>query len=285
MNTEYLHDLSLRKFYLLFLFFFVGTIAFATPKFILIEICETADESIGTVKDYQHVFDWASWVADEADMEFIAYRFKKHELSENQIALLLSRINIGSDDTVLFYYSGHGFNLGTSEFPAFRIGNIQYTLDWVSQQLSLKTPRLQIVLYDACNIQLNEYQLTVTLPLVVSSSNKYKYRKLFAEASGSLKFTSNTAGLDNYSYGSRYDGSIFTNAFINTIDEVIREARIVENVAWSKIETQTISLTKEVARESNLEQTPYADNNIIEGSLPELRITPDYPIGKLENPD
>ncbi len=239
---------------------------FASPRFIFIEVCETrGGGNIGAPADYDHMYTWAEGVANQADMEIIAYRFEIHQISEEQLSQFLNQLDIDSDDTVFFYYSGHGFNAPGSNFTAFRFGESEtiFTMDWIESKIESTGPRLQIVMYEACNHQLNR-----SIPINNhATTNKYKYRKLFAEARGSLKFSSNSPGYQQYSYGNSDSGSAFTNAYINAVDKVVREANTVDEATWSEIVSETIILTEQFAGELNQEQIPIADNNIVEGNF------------------
>ncbi len=259
----------------------------ASPRFIFIQICETiGGGNIGAPADYEHMYRFAEGAANQANMEFVSYRFEKHQLSDQLLSQFLNQLDVESEDTVFFYYSGVSFNTPGSDFPAFRIENTIYTMDWVERKLRNTRPRLQIIMYEG-----STYQHDAFFPIRTTCCPfRFKYRKLFAKAKGSLKFASNSPENQQYSFGNTDSRSAFTNAFINAVDKVVREAMTIDEATWKKIISETKKLTEQFATELYQEQTPIADNNITEeGSLwphfPQDGPGPFEQLKSLKNPD
>lgn len=164
----------------------------------------------------------------------------------------LTRLNPGSNDIVVFVYTGHGFRWSdqTSKYPNFDLRYSTYqqvsqnstmNLGDVYNTITAKGARLNLVLGDCCNSDIG-----VTgrggQPSLASRRQAQgkleKLRKLFLESSGNL--IGAAARPNETSCGSTRDGGYFISSFFAAIS---RETSVLNSglADWEDIISHTIS--------------------------------------------
>ena len=191
----------------------------------LIVAADVSDRSIGvsTEKDKNDILGIFSKISME-----LGINIKKIDLSGdtfNRKSLLkeVKEIENTSQDIILFYYSGHGYNNpdDNSEYPTMSLDGPDYPLAVLYSDLIKKDPSLLVVIGDLCNSvpQTKESVGTIdSTPLKTAyffDSNKLY--KLLIETHGSIISTSSSRGEWSYC-ASDIDGNLgnghFTNSFI-----------------------------------------------------------------------
>jgi len=242
-----------KKLWLLFvcLFYFSLAQLYASTLHMII-VAETDDYQLGAVIDYERVQQQAKTITELADMKLSVYRFKKASLSALYLKNQLENIRCGYDDVIWFYYAGHGFNSpkGNGRFPGMAIGNSQFPQESIHRLLKTKGARLVITLFDCCNYA-SQLSTLVTIP----APNKRGYRKLFRQASGSIKIASNTAGPQSYSFSSPEEGGIFTSCFLQSIEHTT--SLPLYKCTWENLLIQARANTNTLANVHGRSQIPY----------------------------
>ncbi len=152
----------------------------------------------------------------------------------SQIMSSIHSLNPGSNDTVIFFYTGHGYRMNSmrTKWPAMALkeGGRTAGLDqkWVFDTLKAKNPRLLIVMADACNNVVAEGAIDTKISLRSGKELKESYVKLFMKDSGSVLASSSIPG--QYSY-SGSTGSQFTVSFINNLRSALTSA----NPSWEGV--------------------------------------------------
>lgn len=233
-----------------------------------IVVMDDSDTKIGAVVDGPYLVETFKNMASEAGMTSNSLLFKKSELSSNpeKITSAVNNLSCGSDDAVVFYYTGHGLNPENgSLFSAFVVNSTRFTMDWVEKKIQAKNPRLYLVVYDACNYSTNP-NFTAGMDYAARTNPLLKqqnYQKLFKKAKGFVKIASNTAGYNLWSYGNRTNGGIFTRAFIASIETAVMsndEFATWENIvraSTDKTKSQTAQM-KDDNGSPQPQQVPYA---------------------------
>jgi hypothetical protein len=151
-------------------------------------------------------------------------------LTRNHIINTINNLTIETDDAVLFYYIGHGYYDATKQVTCLRLsGDPRNELSWqdISQELSRKTPRLNVVVLDCCN---REDAPDVApdkgypAPFVPATEITPLCDQLFFQSKGTVVLISSSphefALVKARTLHSRHsvpEGAIFTNAFWFTI--------------------------------------------------------------------
>ena len=123
--------------------------------------------------------------------------------SKSRIRSEISQANLGSNDVVWYYYSGHGENYDT--WPQSAQEGVPLT--WVHSQLSNTPSRLTIAMYDCCTYRSPQYDP----PSGIRPKSAF-YKLLFLESSGNIISSSCSSG--QFSYGNEVTGGLFTNSFV-----------------------------------------------------------------------
>ena len=169
-----------------------------------------------------------------------------------------NQISAGSNDIIVFYYSGHGFrwNDQTDKFPQLDMRYSDYTplsnstalpLSDVSKALTTKGARLNLILSDCCNSNVGRNQVTSTTFMASRSfqgAEINKLKSLFMSSRGSLVFTGSSPS--EYSWCNQ-KGGFFTLSFMQALKEEIGYMRS-NTPSWNNIIQHTIRSTQSKIR-------------------------------------
>lgn len=162
-------------------------------------------------------------------------RVIENRIIRSQIMSTVQALRPESSDTVVFFYTGHGYRTSSfrDKWPAMALksedgGSAGLDEKWVYNELKDKGARLLIVMADACNSVVPEGAIDTRLALRSGKELPESYKKLFLEARGAILASSSIPG--QYSYSGN-KGSQFTVAFI----ESVRKALTTTTPAWEPI--------------------------------------------------
>lgn len=235
----------------------------AAPVMHLIMVADVEDRSIGksTARDQQDITTTFTKISRELGVEIKDYQFAGRTFNKADIMYNLSQMSIGTDDIVIYYYSGHGYNdtQKTSEYPTMALDGVDLGLEEVYNELQAKNARLTLIIGDMCN-SLPEDRRAVGRREHTPFKSGYlfdtqKLNKLFLQSKGFLISTSSQKGEWSFCMNNP-DGSMgngqFTHAFI---ESVIKEASKVSASdaewrdlfvrAYNKAHESTMSITNQ----------------------------------------
>lgn len=211
----------------------------------LIFAADTKDRSIGlsTAQDMDEVTTTFSKISRELGIEIQVHKLLDNEFSKEELQNRLDELQVGSNDILVYYYSGHGYNdlSRSSEFPTMALDGPDCGLEDVYNQIKAKNARLNLIIGDLCN-SLPQTRTAVGEREVLPFKSGYlfdndKLKKMFLDSKGTILSTSSQKG--EYSFCmNNPDGSIgsghFTYAFI---ESMILETSMVSTASgdWSSV--------------------------------------------------
>lgn len=180
-------------------------------------IADTHDSSIGdSVKaDLDKLTDRVKTYASESGMELVLKTLEGSQTNNSNIVSAVRALNPGKNDTVMFYFSGHGYRTQQkdSRWPMMYIKGGDLDLQWVIDELKKKNARLMLAFSDSCNNYIDR-SLGPDRNLDVSRTETY-YKRLFAQTKGAIYGSASSPG--EYAWGGSAGGA-FTLKFIDQID-------------------------------------------------------------------
>ena len=234
------------------LFALLNTLA-ATPAcaatFHAVIVGQTSDPSIGASvnADVGMAIDFANGVGqhfDDSDIKVLTGR----EATAARVRATISRLDIGLDDFLLIYYSGHGDTSRRegSPWPWLAIGMEGF--DLLMEANKLVTPR-KLIVFDACNG--SQEMPARRRPASGSDFQPAQVARLIKSLKGDVVVTSSKAPFVSYA-DSNGRGSRFSVEFFSTLVDEFSSSVSVNG--WSEILRSTRSRVENLGHNK---QTPY----------------------------
>jgi len=225
----------------------------ATPAcaatFHAVIVGQTSDPSIGASvnADVGMAIDFANGVGkhfEDSDIRVLT----DQEATDARVRATISRLDIGFDDFLFIYYSGHGDTSRRegSPWPWLAIGMEGY--DLLMEANKLATPR-KLVVFDACNG--SQEMPTRRRPASGGDFQPAQVARLIKSLKGDVVVTSSKAPFVSYA-DSNGRGSRFSVGFFYIIADVLGSP--VSDVGWGEILKRAVQQTVTVGKKK---QTPY----------------------------
>jgi hypothetical protein len=155
--------------------------------------------------------------------------FSGQEFSKEKIKSYLKDLSIAEKDSVVFYFSGHGYRTKTKQTPwpflTFEFYKPGLDIQWITDTIRSKKPRFALVMTDCCNnfMELGFFShetKNIHINLPQFPPHFPGYQQLFNKAKGCIVISSCSAG--QFSYGSRF-GGLYTQCFFTSLNHELTE--------------------------------------------------------------
>lgn len=154
--------------------------------------------------------------------------FSGSEFRKEKIISYVQNMTVEPSDTVVFYFSGHGYRTMQKKtlwpFLSFDLYKIGLDMQWVVDTIWGKKPQFTLIMADCCNNYAERGISNETKQIHINLHQKTPeysgYRQLFVNAKGCVVACSSSVG--QFSYGSKY-GGIFTMCFLSSMNKEIAE--------------------------------------------------------------
>jgi len=216
----------------------------------LITVADTYDPSIGNScrNDMTNISNMMYKIKNELGVDLKVVNLAGGDVTKYQVQSKISGLSVSSNDVLLFYYSGHGYNKTpkVSDFPCMALDGEDYLLEDVYTSLKAKSPRLTLVIGDLCNSLPRTRDGTGRSgEIAFKSSMNFEYNKLarlFLQAKGSMISTSSDYNEFSFSLPDGNGEGAFTKSFIASL---VKEASVISGSPgdWSNIFTSSYSAT------------------------------------------
>jgi hypothetical protein len=239
-----------------FLLFVNLQLAFAQQKAVFHSIifAETDDAKIGrsVFQDYDKMLVELATMASANDMTLKEYHHIDAQSSKDNAIKVLNNLQVGSQDVVFFYYSGHGARAtnDATKFPQIMLGHSDgefLSLSNIDKMIQAKNPKLRIVMADCCNSILQGLSPKSLSGGVTHLKNNTteNYKNLISRLSGNIIVCSSSVGEPSAAYD---DGGAFTTAFLTELQKIL----LTTQATWQVLLENTKVATFNRARHTPL---------------------------------
>jgi len=244
-------------------------------KLYLITVANTEDASIGTgvKRDIVNVYNELKDVASFLSMPFIYKEISGPNFTKQNVNSVLAGLYPGSNDVVIFYYSGHGFTYDFDPNQAYPQLDFrtnahfqevdQYTINASDIYFTIKkkNARLSLIITDCCNASIGAIKpfgknYPQTAKSVLTWNKSYCYN-LFMQSKGCILAAAAQKGQSAYCDAS---GSYFTSNLMTSMEKYLSKFQL-KTPSWeqivdeAKVSTASLSLTNE-CKASSCRQDP-----------------------------
>lgn len=208
-------------------------------------VADTTDESIGsyTEIDLRLMKGEMQKIAANTGLDLKFTVLEGRSVLTQKFLKTLSGLKIEEDDTVVFYFSGHGYRTaskGESPWPNlfFSLENKGVEYELVVEKLEAYHPRFLLVISDSCNnVMADDYAPPLVrkwFPRIMTQELvKENYRHLFLNVKGVVMVTSSRAG--QVSWATPW-GGLFTIRLAANLNTEVRKSN---GVSWQSILEKT----------------------------------------------
>ncbi len=187
----------------------------------------------GCQKDFEKTRTFFSGIARDAGMGFQLHTLR---FSQEEVYNFFTGFKCGSEDAVIFFYTGHGFrqeddqviwpflyycvNNGQGDSP--NLSDCGVPLDWIHQMLISKQPRMSITLGNSCNVVPGQEEASPAAGLQRKSAEQpdessLQNLDLLTKFRGHILASGASPG--QFSYTNDDDGSYFVNELIAVLSD------------------------------------------------------------------
>lgn len=248
----------------------------------LVLIANTYDPSIGTgcASDEMNLKNEFRQVASALGMTLREYIVDGSSFSKSNVVSTLNSLYPGNNDVVLFIYRGHGFRWKdqANDWPRMDLRPSSYdditenssmNLSEVYSALKNKGARLNLILADCCNSEVNASPVTNSNYLTFqfdNNSDVAKLRKLFMNSNGILLSSAAQKGEVSWTTS---QGGLYMMSFLQALREGISYLSN-DPCSWNNIISNTINLAR------NKSTPTFCSNCSLQDGIKYVSITGDY---------
>lgn len=233
-----------------------------TPaKIHFIMVANTEDPRIGASvkKDVTNLYSEIKDVSTFLKLPLNFVEISGANFGKAKVEEAINNLKPGTNDIVIFYYSGHGYSNdanASQAYPQFDLRQSRFDDIYVAtlnvadvyNKIKAKNARLNIVLADCCNSSLGTLKpegksFALTTKSLLSWDRSF-CNELFLNSRGSVLATAAKKG--QYAYGNSDVGGYFTSNLVTAMEKYLSKFQSVAPT-WDKIiaeaQTTTVSLS------------------------------------------
>ena len=243
--------IGMKKWIFIFAMIFISSQVSAQTLHALLFINEReSGREIDRKADMENMTKYFKKIADCIGYDFRLSKNSDMKFTAEQVNREINSLNIGKNDIVIFYYSGHGYNQGKNRWPTLNLNDKNYWLSDILNVLNPKTENAKLVLCvaDCCNKGYNNASMPAETFNPISNDNM---RELFTGFTGKRTIIMSASKQGEYSWSDLRRGAFFGICLRSAIDSHTDNS--VSSPTWTKVMSKAISLTEWM---SGYKQTP-----------------------------
>ena len=220
--------MSVIRKYLSLLFLLALCPLCPAQSFHFLYFSDTNDSNIGkSCEETNRYFlnNFIPQVRKHTNLKVRVHQFSGSSFTRNNLNTVLKELESGRDDVIFFYYTGHGYNNDTNDYPNLTLGlrsdpmpSRLKSLLSVYNTLREKPHRLLVVIGEACNkvysSALKKESYAVSFDPFQGDASKY--RTLFQEQRGDYLMSSSKK--NELTFGVNDEMGVYSRAFSEVID-------------------------------------------------------------------
>lgn len=259
-----IRTLNKRNIFLLFFLFYAAFSSGQTLHAIIFAATEDATIGDGSKKSFRLLSSEVENIINQTGLKSRLYYRTDTQFTLGSFQSVMSELEELdlSEDVVLFYFLGHGFQSG-NPYPNLLFKNTSgvvteqdldeasVNLEEISREINSKGAKLTLVIGEACNNELDleggtyanlgdDDVSNLTPPLAAEG----KYERLFLEAEGSILASSSLSGQP--SYISKTEGGAFTQSFLKALHRQTQKSNLTKP-SWTELFDDARARTKDIA--------------------------------------
>jgi hypothetical protein len=231
----------------------------STATLYCITATNIVDSIIGgtAVADRERIDQFFRRAADIINIKYKEIRLENADFNRAKLESVIRSLRVGSNDIVVFAYSGHGFSYDNDTnftYPQMALWHgdknsafiraQSLNLETVFNAIRQKSARLNIVIGDCCNTSVGITRHVVGLPLSKSVPDvlellfRRNYMRLLMEARGSYIACATRKG--EAAAGIPGNGGIFTYCLVENLEgKVVPEETVNPQAVWKDVFDKT----------------------------------------------
>jgi len=270
-----------NKTILLFTWLFIFVISWNNNAYsqtihaIIFAATDDATIGSGTGKSYNLLSREINNVISQTGMEVKTYYRSGENFSLGNFQNVMADLGETdlSNDVVLFYFLGHGFESENSPYPTLlfktttgsvteqQLDEAAVSMEDIKEEFQKINARLTLIIGEACNNELDleglQYKenTEVIKNLTPPLASEKKYNRLFRQAEGMIMVSSSRSGQP--SYISSTEGGAFTQSFLESLRRQTQKSNL-SKASWVKLFDDARDKTKNLAVKKKFQfpQTP-----------------------------
>lgn len=243
-----------------------------------IVISQTNDYTIGEGCQINHkrIKETLTDISKKIDYKLILNELKAKDVSVTNISKLISKIKPDTADIIVFWYSGHGSNVGKNKYPNFLIGGSVTKLNILNihKELISKKARFVLTVGDCCNLggkfpEKSNCQAREELFDEVDFKQQIKNANSLFGLQGDILAISSKQG--EYSYYNGFLGGFFSYSLLKSITNNVQFEN--DTLTWTNVSSNSICLTSKMIKSVGKQQNPYLTINITQSQIGNITST------------
>lgn len=169
-------------------------------------------------------------LTQETQMILKEKTFSGVDFTKQKIVDYIENLSPDPSDTILFYFSGHGYRTADKKNPwpdiTFEFYKPGLDLQYIVTTIRNKKPQFALVMADCCNNYIERGFNNATKNIIIKLRQQAPYlpgyEQLFCKAKGCIAVSSCSAG--QFSYGSHL-GGLYTQCFFTSLSRELIEKK------------------------------------------------------------